>query len=317
MAKDMQWPSEDEDFDAVLTAAPKKAGVATKPATKKVNKTTVSTAASKPTKTVPVAASEPEAKAVAEPNKAKAVDVDPVEAAFAEDELDDLTDEEIGFIAPAEPTMTVAPQAAAAVQTVEPSYTEEVATDPEPESAQDVPVTEAQPQPNFDRYEPAQVVATPTEPAVSKPKPKTSGSAGRTIFEILLILALLGVCFQTYRMQKDNAALKREISTLNANPQLLVQKQTDELITKVAALMTLPAGEVPTVANVSDAAKAKQQSNFFTNAQNGDRVLLYVKAGEAILYRPSTNKIILVAPLTFNNSTAATANSTTTTKPTH
>lgn len=28
---------------------------------------------------------------------------------------------------------------------------------------------------------------------------------------------------------------------------------------------------------------------------------MYAKAGEAILYRPSTNKIILVAPLTFNN----------------
>jgi hypothetical protein len=75
--------------------------------------------------------------------------------------------------------------------------------------------------------------------------------------------------------------------------------------------MQLPQGETPTVANVSDADAAKKQSAFFVDAQNGDKVLMYVKAGQAILYRPSTNKIIKVAPLTLTNSTTPATSSTT------
>ncbi len=106
------------------------------------------------------------------------------------------------------------------------------------------------------------------------------------------------------------------MASLNANPQAIIQKQTDAIINAVGQLMTLPTGETPTVATVSDANAAKQQSAFFDNAQNGDKVLMYVKAGEAILYRPSTNKIVLVAPLTLSSSTTGTSTPTGTTSST-
>ncbi len=129
---------------------------------------------------------------------------------------------------------------------------------------------------------------------------------------------MLAVAIYAVKLQSDkkdlrakNVALSSKVTTLESNPQIAIQKQTDELIAKVGALMQLPKDETPTIANVSDAAKAKQQSSFFDNAQNGDRVLMYVKAGQAILYRPSTSKIVLVAPLTFNAAAAPTA-----TKPT-
>lgn len=130
------------------------------------------------------------------------------------------------------------------------------------------------------------------------------------IVEAVLVLALLGVSGYALQLNSSRKDLKAQVATLNANPTIVAQRQTDQLIAKVGSLMQLPSGEVPTVANVSDAAKAKQQSAFFANAQNGDRVLMYVKAGEAILYRPSTNKIVLVAPLTFtgDNSAAAAKN---------
>jgi hypothetical protein len=138
---------------------------------------------------------------------------------------------------------------------------------------------------------------------------------GHIIAETVLGLLVVGLALWGWTAAADRNNLQKQLDAANSNPQALVQKQTDELIAKVAGLMTLPAGETPTVANVSDASKAKQQSAFFANAQNGDKVLMYVKAGEAILYRPSTNKIILVAPLTFNNAasttTPAAANSTT------
>jgi hypothetical protein len=66
----------------------------------------------------------------------------------------------------------------------------------------------------------------------------------------------------------------------------------------VAKLMLVPA-ETPTVATVSDLAPLRGQA-FFANAQLGDAVLMYPKAGRAILYRPTTNMLIEVAPIALD-----------------
>jgi hypothetical protein len=132
-----------------------------------------------------------------------------------------------------------------------------------------------------------------------------SRKTGRLVFEAALILLALGLGLWTWQLYTDRTALRNHVSSLEANPQLTIQKQTDELIRRIGLLVALPSGETPTIANVSDAKQAKQQSPFFNTAENGDKVLMYVKAGEAILYRPTTNKIILVAPLTFNGPATA------------
>jgi hypothetical protein len=67
--------------------------------------------------------------------------------------------------------------------------------------------------------------------------------------------------------------------------------QTDQLVGKVGRLVDLPPGETPTIATVNDSAKLKTQA-FFADAKDGDKVLIYSKAGKAVLYRPSTNRII-------------------------
>ncbi len=144
--------------------------------------------------------------------------------------------------------------------------------------------------------------------------PKQKSSPGRLLLEIILVMALAGVGYWAWSLSSSNkdltasnGDLKSQVTQLNAHPEVIIQRQTNELIQKVGALMQLPKNETPTIANVSDAAAAKKQSAFFANAQNGDRVLMYVKAGQAILYRPSTNKIILVAPLTFSGTPTAAA----------
>ncbi|MEO7364045.1 MAG: hypothetical protein ABIV43_00865, partial [Candidatus Saccharimonadales bacterium] len=58
----------------------------------------------------------------------------------------------------------------------------------------------------------------------------------------------------------------------------------------------VPADETPTVATVSNVEKLKGQT-FFANAQIGDKVIVYVNAKQAILYRPSTNQIVTMAPV--------------------
>ncbi len=92
------------------------------------------------------------------------------------------------------------------------------------------------------------------------------------------------------------------------NPQIAAQQQVADAVSAVGKLVQLPSNETPTLATVTDASKLKSQA-FFANAQNGDKVLIYTQAKEAILYRPSTNKIIQIAPVNIgdNSSTATPA----------
>lgn len=92
---------------------------------------------------------------------------------------------------------------------------------------------------------------------------------------------------------------------LKQNPNKILQADQKKLLDKVGALMTLPNGEQPSIATVSDKAKLKDQA-FFKNAQNGDTLLIYTNARKAILYREKTNKIIEVAPIAIDTPAAGT-----------
>jgi len=79
-----------------------------------------------------------------------------------------------------------------------------------------------------------------------------------------------------------------------------VNNDTASLITSVEKIMELPKNEVPTTATVVDLAKLKGEA-FFRNAMVGDKVLAYAGRMLAILYRPSTGKIIEVAPIVVDS----------------
>lgn len=87
---------------------------------------------------------------------------------------------------------------------------------------------------------------------------------------------------------------------LSKTPDQKAQAETKDLVQSVGKLMALPTDETPSVATVTDKEKLKDQP-FFANAENGDKVLIYTKAKKAILYRPSTNKVVEVMPIAFNN----------------
>lgn len=133
------------------------------------------------------------------------------------------------------------------------------------------------------------------------PMPKKAGKrSAATFILVILLLAALGAA----------AYLGNQVRILKANPEKQAQEEASKLVVVVGKLILLPEGETPTVATVNDPEKLKEQP-FFANAMAGDKVLIYTNAKKAILYRPSTNKIVEVAPL--NIGAAAPAPTTTTT----
>jgi len=119
-------------------------------------------------------------------------------------------------------------------------------------------------------------------------------------FVIVLVALIPSLYFyRQYRAAQDRLA----------NPTQFAADEAKQLVAQVSRLMELPTSETPTIATVNDKEKLKNQA-FFAHAENGDKVLIYSNAKKAILYRPSINKIIDVAPINLGPAATASAQTT-------
>lgn len=115
----------------------------------------------------------------------------------------------------------------------------------------------------------------------------------RKVVNIIILIVLfvplgLSVCFY-YQLHTI-----KKISSSEPN------KEVKDIIAKVSNIYLIPSTEEPTVATVSDPSILKDQS-FFTQAEKGDKVLIFTKAGKAVLYRPSLNKIVEITSIKNNS----------------
>ena len=108
---------------------------------------------------------------------------------------------------------------------------------------------------------------------------------------MLIVLLVAGLAALTY-FYIDT---KNELNAAK-NPETAGKTETEQIVNQVNKFLQLPTDEAPTLATVNDISKLKNQQ-FFKNAQNGDKVLIYSKAGRALLYRPSSKKVIEYAPV--------------------
>lgn len=111
--------------------------------------------------------------------------------------------------------------------------------------------------------------------------PMTRQKFKNTVMTVVVIIAL---SLSGYFYYKLHTLQKNVGSNQEA-------KEAQDLLAKVAKLYLIPTGEEPTIATVSDPDALKNQG-FFMGSQKGDKVLIFAKAGKAVLYRPSINKII-------------------------
>jgi hypothetical protein len=77
-----------------------------------------------------------------------------------------------------------------------------------------------------------------------------------------------------------------------------IQQKNAAIVAEASDQIALPKNEEPIFATVSDSTKLQNQ-DFFKQAQDGDKILLYPKNKKAFLYRPSIKQVIAVAPLDY------------------
>lgn len=132
------------------------------------------------------------------------------------------------------------------------------------------------------------------------PRKKLSLKLPKKLSPWLLVVALL--LFSIFMFVQYRDAKHKIASSAPA----AANKQVEDVLTKVGKLIILPKDEKPgSVQTVSDIDKLKGLE-FFINAQKGDKLIVYTKSKKAILYRPSTNQLVNVAPVTVTPSGSTT-----------
>jgi hypothetical protein len=125
---------------------------------------------------------------------------------------------------------------------------------------------------------------------------KANKSLWLIIIVVILVIAALPSYYYYNQYHKTQLLLQ--------NPKASATAEVTTLVDKVGKLMELPSSETPTIATISDITKLTGQP-FFAKAKNGDKVLIFTQAKEAVLYRESINKIIQVAPINLGSSAAS------------
>lgn len=126
-------------------------------------------------------------------------------------------------------------------------------------------------------------------------EPQTTAQSNKRVVVMLVLLVIL--------LGGTSGYLYKKTLAQKNTPEQVAQEEAQTLAKKVGMLIVLPTDETPTVATVSDPEALKNQA-FFENAKVGDKVLIYTNAKKAVLYDPTLNKILNVAPLNIGDGKA-------------
>lgn len=111
---------------------------------------------------------------------------------------------------------------------------------------------------------------------------------------ILLLILMSGTYYFYYKYQQTIHKSSTKDSITNAS----------QLVDIIGNFMELPNDETPVMATITDVNKLKEQS-FFAHAKNGDKVLIYTKNHEAVLYDPDNKKVVTVGPVFIHNASSS------------
>ena len=148
---------------------------------------------------------------------------------------------------------------------------------------------------DMDKEEESEGLATDERRAIEK---KANRDHLIVAFLVFVIMSTIGATAFYFYVQYRKPGMVPNVSLSSVEQ---AKKDADETKRIVGEAIELPDDEEPILATVTDVKKVKNQK-FFAKAQNGDRVLIYTINKKAILFRPSTNKIIEVSQVSGLNS---------------
>lgn len=133
----------------------------------------------------------------------------------------------------------------------------------------------------------------------------TSSRGGMTTMLLwaLLVIGLIAFGWSFYNYNQTSQKL-----AVLTDPKLasqLNEKQTAELLGKISKLIVLPQDKKPIVATIKDVETLAGRESFYTNAHNGDKLVIFQASRKAVLYDEDDNKIVNSGPIFFNNADAA------------
>lgn len=116
---------------------------------------------------------------------------------------------------------------------------------------------------------------------------------------VVLIVGTTLIGGTIIKMQQPKKDVKA-ITTKNSQEESVATDPKSKVIEAINKRIELPRDEVPVLATVEDVEKLRGQ-DFFKEAQNGDKILMYRSNGRAFLYRPSTDEVLVQAPLVYQD----------------
>lgn len=108
-------------------------------------------------------------------------------------------------------------------------------------------------------------------------KNKTKKIFYGTVFVLIVILAIVFTLATIYRAEMANNEKSRKV-------------ENDSMMLRIGKLLKLP-DETPIISTVSSKDDFKD-APAFRSAEKGDKLIVWVNSNQAILYRPSTNKVL-------------------------
>ncbi|MES2315008.1 MAG: hypothetical protein V4524_03700 [Patescibacteria group bacterium] len=118
--------------------------------------------------------------------------------------------------------------------------------------------------------------------------------------KVVLVVILVAIIAGGYSM---GYYYHNKYADLVKDPNAAAQQKALQIINNVQKLIVVPQNETPNISVVTNKDSLINQP-FFKNVENGDILLVYPSALEAILYRATTNKIVAVIPLTTESQAA-------------
>lgn len=125
--------------------------------------------------------------------------------------------------------------------------------------------------------------------------PRKKGRFKKVLSWIVCIVLLISVFASVYFFN--------EYQKLKQDPTIQAKKETQRIVDELEKLMIVPEDPNTFLATITDKEKLKGQA-FFDKALNGDYVIVFPSQMTAVLYRPSIKKIVSIAPIYSEGTTA-------------